>query len=123
MRFIRRSLIVAGLAFTLCVPATAAATWSSYVGPSATFRQPSLGGPTQGNTGWNYWTDNRVYRPTPHPFYLDYFNTGSYHVSATNWDTNPFYFAPFGYSYVGCHWVYSSDGSSTLYPVTCQVFI
>jgi hypothetical protein len=114
----RRMIALVVAAFALAAPSTAAAGWSDYFGPSGTFTQV---GPTSAQSGWNYWTNNRVYRPTPHPFYLAYStDPGNVHWSTTNWDTNPFYFGASGYSRINCLWEYYNDGSYSIYPVTCQ---
>jgi hypothetical protein len=114
-------LVVAALVAILVVPAVARAGWNNYAGgPNAVYDKTKT---TGGTSGWNNWTNNRVYRPTGHPFYLDYTNGSGYHVSAHNSSTNPFYFAPSGYSAVGCWWAYSDDLSPTVYPVSPQVFI
>lgn len=122
MRLKIRCFVFAVVLAALTAPA-AQAEWRDYVGPSATFRQQFLGGPNGGVSGSNYWTNNRVYRPTPHPFYLDYWNDAGYFPSTTNWGTNPFYFTPSGYGTLGCFWEYYNDSAQTLYPVTCQGFV
>lgn len=115
----RCAIAVALVACAFTIPAIAEAAWSSYF-PTGTFY--AVGGPQGAVSGFNYWTDNRVYRPTPHPFWLGY-NNGTYHYSTDNWSTNPFYFAPSGYSAIDCEWDYTIDGGvSSLYPVTCQGF-
>ena len=113
------------LVFVMAVAATsagpaAAGDWYTYFGPGGTMRQQYLGGPNGAATGYAYWTNNVVYRPLGHPFYLSYYVNGELHSSQTNWDQNPFFFGAYGYNALGCQWEYWNDGSSTLSPVTCQ---
>jgi hypothetical protein len=106
----------------LAIGTSTASAWYTYFGPEGTFYQAYLGGPTLAVTsGWNYHTNNRVYRPSGHPFVLWYMpDDWNPHWSTTNWSTNPFYFGAYGYNRVGCDWEYYNDGSTGVYPVTCQ---
>jgi hypothetical protein len=122
MNAIKQVFVAATIAGALLL-ATPASAWTNYTSnPSGpvTFRQPFLGGPYQDFSGWNYWTNNRVWRNPGHPFYLGHNNSSGYYFSNTNWNTNPFYFTPSGYSQLTCVWEYWNDISNELYPVTCQ---
>ena len=102
----------------LLVPLAAAGSWTTYWGPG-TFIKPST---TSATSGYNYWTSQRVYRPTGHPFYLYYYN-GSSHYSTDNSTDNPFSWTASGYNFVGCFWDYGIDGSSSsISPVTCEAY-
>ena len=108
------------LMVALAAPAFAHAAWSNYVGPEATFYQT---GPTGGSSGWNYHTNNRVWRNPGHPFQLVYQPAGgSLHWSTSNWGSNPFEWPAYGYNWVGCVWNNGSDPSWSIFPVTCQGF-
>lgn len=123
MRVARGVLVAIAVVTALLTSATPAGAWANYTsnptGP-VTFRQPYLGPPYQALSGWNNWTNNRVWRNPGHPFYLGHGNSSGNYFSGTNWDTNPFYFDPDGYSRLTCVWEYWNDISNTLYPVTCQ---
>jgi hypothetical protein len=106
----------------LAASSASAGSWSNYAGPNATFY--NYGGLWTASTGYNNWTDNRVYRPTGHPFYLSYENGSGFHYSTDNYYSNPFEWPPGGYSKLYCTWDYPNDPFySSVYPVTCQKFI
>jgi hypothetical protein len=103
----------------LAMSPSAAAQWPSYFGPGTFYQYPY--GQNSAASGWNYWTNNRVYRPLGHPFQLAWTTGGGNdHWSASNsWD-NPFYFPAYGYNALFCRWRYWEDGAPSIYPVTCQ---
>ena len=105
-------LIAAGLV----VSSSASAAWSTYFGPalmnSSNYVQ---------HTGWNYWTNNRVYRNTGHPFVLAWEQT-YIHYSTENTGDNPFYYPSYGYNRSYCEWAYWHDLSGYVSPVTCQAY-
>jgi hypothetical protein len=114
----RRWFLIGAWLIALALPVGSQAGWSNYFGTATFYRTTST------DSGWNYWTNNRVYRPTGHPFYLAYENT-SLHYSATNTDTNPITFASYGYnhSYCAWNWLAWSDPATSVSNVTCQVYI
>jgi hypothetical protein len=95
------------------------AGWPSYFGPA------SMGGCgscyISASTGYNNWTNNRVYRPIGYTFQLGYDN-GTAHWSTGNSSSNPFYFPSYGYNYSWC-WLGFGDQDKTVNPVTCQTYI
>jgi hypothetical protein len=113
LKLVVLTLFVAGL---LVVAPSATAGWSTYFSGTMTQSNNSK------ETGFNNWTNNRVYRPQGHPFILGYENP-NFHYSAENYNTNPFYFPSFGYNKSFCMWAYWDDLSPSVSPVTCQVFI
>lgn len=115
----RVTFAIAGAVLALAlVPIASAGSWSTYWGPGTFMKSP----PTTGATsGYNYWTSQRVYRPTGHPFYL-YYNNGSAHYSTDNSTDNPFVWTASGYNLVGCFWDYQIDSSSSVSPVTCEAY-
>jgi hypothetical protein len=116
---VRRLLVLTVLAVAMTVSASASAAWSTYFGPG-TFTAFMASPET---AGYNNYTNNRVYRPIGHPFFLYYHDTNNnYHWSANDSATNPFYFASFGYNISGCGWNSGADGSTTVSPVTCEAF-
>jgi hypothetical protein len=102
----------------LAVASSAGAGWSNYFGP-ATMTQST---PTPW-TGFNYWSNNRVYRPLGHPFQLGYQYGSNFHISAENTGSNPFYWPSYGYNQSFCMWDYWHDITPTVSPVTCQAFV
>jgi hypothetical protein len=116
----RVKLLVSTLAslIALAVASSAGAgAWTTYFGPATMYQStPSP------QTGSNYWTNNRVYRPLGHPFILGYKYGSSFHYSTENSGDNPFYFPSFGYNYSFCMWAYWDDLSPTVSPVTCQAY-
>jgi hypothetical protein len=105
------------------IPAVATAGWTTYFGPGTLY---ALSGSNYaGNEGYNYWTNQRVYRPLGHPFRLEWFHTDNIiNYSDENSTSNPFYWAPTGYSRLQCSWMYQGDpGWSSIYPVTCEEYI
>lgn len=115
----RRLLVLTVLAVAMAVSASASAGWGTYWGPgtfTAFMSSPET-------SGYAYYTNNRVYRPIGHPFYLFYHDTNLiYHWSADDYSTNPFYFASYGYNNSGCGWDSAKDGSTTVSPVTCEAY-
>jgi hypothetical protein len=118
-----RLWLSAGCVTTLCVVAgvvtNSAFAWSNYFSGVMTSAQPV----NYAESGWNYWVDNRVYRPTGNTFRLWYKNgSGSWYADNTN--SNPFYFTTSrGYAYLACDYRYFIDGAPAGYqvnPVTCQ---
>jgi hypothetical protein len=75
------------------------------------------------HTGSNYWTNNRVWRPTGHPFVLGYYYGSNFHQSTENSSSNPFYFPSFGYNFSFCEWANWDDLSGSVSPVTCEAYI
>jgi hypothetical protein len=108
-------------AVALVVAPAASASWSPYFGPGTFIDQNGIGNDSAKNTT-NYWTNNRVYRPLGYHFVLAY-DDGTYHFSADNTSTNPFYFAAYGYNYLECMWDWTKDpGYTSVNPVTCQEY-
>jgi hypothetical protein len=96
------------------VPATFGAWSSPYWGPASM-------SPVQiGNTGWNYWDNNRVYRNTGWTISLWYTNSSGDVGYKANSTVNPFALdsGAFGYSVAKC-----GNTNATLNPVTCEVHI
>jgi len=113
-----RGVIVAVVtALALAVSVSGAAAWSNYFGPGTMY---ASAGSDIAVSGWNNWTNNRVYRPLNYNFYLGYFTNGSgFHYSTDNAGDNPFYWPAYGYNYLICGWDWNGTYSS-VNPVTCQ---
>lgn len=63
-----RGVIVAVAAtLALAVSVSGAAAWSNYFGPGTMY---ASAGSDIAVSGWNNWTNNRVYRPLNYNFYL-----------------------------------------------------
>jgi hypothetical protein len=116
----RFTTVIAITVFTLLGTGTvaSAAQWYNYWGSGTMTQNPLV---VEGHSGWNYWTNNRVYRPYAHPFYLMYVGTnGVPHGSADNSTNNPFYFPAYGYNRIWCVWDIQYDYTPSISPVTCQ---
>jgi len=69
-------------ALALAVSVSGAAAWSNYFGPGTMY---ASAGSDIAVSGWNNWTNNRVYRPLNYNFYLGYFtNESGFHYSTDN---------------------------------------
>lgn len=114
MRGIRVSIVVLLMvaAIALVTPTVAAsASWSTYFGTGTMCTACNY------NTGYNYWTNNRIYRPVGYAIYLFYYTT-AFHYSATNSGSNPFYFASYGYNFSGC----GNNQGAPVPNATCEAY-
>jgi hypothetical protein len=118
--------VVIGAVVALIVPATAYA-WQPY-SPTETYwcilDDPTCPGDGSHDpydiSGTNYWTNNRIYRPSGHPVQLAYTKSSTWWWSSTGY-TNPFYFTQYhGYSQLWCEWMWWEDNVYRISPVTCQ---
>ena len=114
LKLVVLTLFAAGL---LVVVPSASAGWSTYFSGTMTQSTPTPW------TGFNYWSNNRVYRPLGHPFQLGYQYGSNFHISAENTGSNPFYWPSYGYNKSFCMWDYWHDITPTVSPVTCQAFV
>lgn len=120
MHVLRNFFIIGIIALISGVVAVTAvkAAWNPYCS-SCTFYRDSI---HEAGSGYANWTANRVYRPIGHPFFLLY-NNGTLHYSTDNWNDNPFSWAPFGYSALGCKWdTVAEYWTYSVSPVSCQGF-
>jgi hypothetical protein len=115
LKLIVLTLFVAGL--LVVASGASAGSWSNYFGPGTMTHDNN-----SKETGFNYWTNNRVWRNPGHPFILGYENP-NFHYSVENSTDNPFVFPSYGYNKSFCMWAYWDDLSPTVSPVTCQVYI
>lgn len=105
----------------LASPPGGFAAWTPYFGPEGTMYDEDCCDHAQ--SGWNYHTNNRVYRPIGFNFALAWGTQESptIHFSATNYADNPFYQTPYGYNSVFCWWMWNGAYPSVS-PVTCQSY-
>lgn len=111
---VRRSVIVGLCAALSALAATSSAfAWSNYFGPGTLSASDNTR-----NSGYNYWTNNRVWKPASSGFGLYYHNSSGDVGFKTNSTDNPFTHNGGGFGYSQAYCFYLDSGSVN--PVTCQ---